>query len=131
PRVTSVAPSSEAAAAGLRAGDIIVAINGAETARRRVSAVSEELAAPADLPLHVRVERASEPMLLDLTFAPGEGVALETSQPRLTISTPLLGTPAHRAGVRPNDVIVAVDGQSAVDWSLDEAVRHITGPEGS
>src|SRR5690606_11994436 len=43
----------------------------------------------------------------------------------------LEGTPAHKAGVRPGDVITHVDGRSALGITLNQAVDQITGPEGT
>jgi carboxyl-terminal processing protease len=39
--------------------------------------------------------------------------------------------PAQRAGVRPGDVLVAVDGQTTVDMRLDEVINLVRGPEGT
>ncbi|MDX9912554.1 MAG: S41 family peptidase [Phycisphaerales bacterium] len=49
----------------------------------------------------------------------------------LQIVTPLDGTPAQRAGLRANDIIKKVDGQSTVGFSLDQAIDTITGPRGT
>jgi carboxyl-terminal processing protease len=48
---------------------------------------------------------------------------------RLSVVSPLEDTPAHRAGIKPGDVIATVNDQSTVGWTLDQAVRTITGPE--
>ena len=45
----------------------------------------------------------------------------------IMVVNPLEGTPAYYAGVKPNDVISEVDGESTVGWSLNEAVDRITG----
>ncbi len=52
-------------------------------------------------------------------------------QVRLMVVSPLRDSPALKAGIRPGDLIAAVDGVSTDGWSLDQAVRTITGPEGS
>jgi carboxyl-terminal processing protease len=41
------------------------------------------------------------------------------------------GSPAQRAGLRPGDIILKVDGQNVVDLPLDEVVGHILGPAGT
>ena len=48
----------------------------------------------------------------------------------IMVINPLEGSPAARAGVKPEDRIVAVDGQSTTGWSLNRAVDLITGPKG-
>jgi carboxyl-terminal processing protease len=46
----------------------------------------------------------------------------------IVVVNPLEGTPAYFGGVKPNDKIVEVDGESTVGWSLNDAVDRITGP---
>ena len=50
---------------------------------------------------------------------------------RLKVVTPLENSPALRAGIQPDDLILAVDGVSTADWDSDRAVREITGKEGT
>jgi carboxyl-terminal processing protease len=45
--------------------------------------------------------------------------------------TPLENSPALRAGVQPGDLIIGVDGGTTAGWTTDQAVREITGKEGS
>jgi carboxyl-terminal processing protease len=61
----------------------------------------------------------------------GVGVQVDLRDDRLTVVAPLEGSPGLRAGIKPGDVIVAVDGKSIVGMSLGEAVLLIRGPEGS
>ncbi|MDX1521167.1 MAG: S41 family peptidase, partial [Anaerolineae bacterium] len=50
---------------------------------------------------------------------------------RLTIAHPFPDRPAFEAGLRPDDVVLAVDGESVEGLSLYEAVLLIRGPAGS
>lgn len=61
----------------------------------------------------------------------GVGIQIAKRDGRLLCVSPLPGTPALRAGVKAGDVIAKVDGRDTTTWSLDQAVREITGPEGS
>ncbi|PIR97413.1 MAG: S41 family peptidase [Candidatus Doudnabacteria bacterium CG10_big_fil_rev_8_21_14_0_10_41_10] len=61
----------------------------------------------------------------------GIGAEIGIRQERLMIVSPLDGSPAEKAGLRPLDVILAVDGESAINFSLDEAVGKIRGEKGS
>ncbi len=61
----------------------------------------------------------------------GVGVQIRLIDNRLTVITPIEGSPAIKAGVRPGDVIVAIDGKSAQNLSLEDAVKKIMGPKGS
>ena len=50
---------------------------------------------------------------------------------RLLIVAPIADSPAERAGIRPGDIILEVDGVSIQGMSLIEAVSRIRGPRGS
>lgn len=60
----------------------------------------------------------------------GIGVQISRRDGRLVVISPLPNTPAQRAGLKAGDVISRVDGHDTATWSLDRAVREITGPEG-
>lgn len=49
----------------------------------------------------------------------------------LTVSDPIEGTPAYRAGLQPGDTIIAVDGKTTKDEPIDLSVSRIRGPEGA
>lgn len=61
----------------------------------------------------------------------GIGATVGLKDERITITAPLPGTPAERAGIRPGDVILEVDGESTEGWSVRESVIRIRGPEGT
>lgn len=50
---------------------------------------------------------------------------------RLIIVDPMMDQPAFQAGLRPDDMVLAIDGQSIEGLSLYEAVSLIRGPTGS
>ena len=50
---------------------------------------------------------------------------------KLVVVSPMAGSPAERAGIRPGDVIIAVDGTTIEGLGLLEAVSMIRGPRGS
>jgi C-terminal peptidase prc len=61
----------------------------------------------------------------------GVGILIRHDEKRqIMVVNALEGTPAYFAGVRPSDLIIEVDGESAVGWSLNDAVDRITGPRG-
>ena len=47
----------------------------------------------------------------------------------LSIIAPLPGTPAERAGLKAEDMILKIDGQDTANINLDEAVSKIRGPK--
>ncbi|PIQ78650.1 peptidase S41, partial [Candidatus Peregrinibacteria bacterium CG11_big_fil_rev_8_21_14_0_20_46_8] len=61
----------------------------------------------------------------------GIGAELEMKENQLIIVAPLKNSPAIAAGLRPGDIIVAIDGESTQDVGLFEAVTKIRGPKGT
>ena len=49
----------------------------------------------------------------------------------LIIIAPIDGTPASKAGIRPQDIIAEIDGKSTAGLAIDEAVSKIRGPKGT
>jgi len=59
----------------------------------------------------------------------GVGVQIEFDEfSNIKVVSPLEGTPAFRAGIKPGDVIKKVDGVNTFGLTLDQAVDLITGP---
>ena len=52
-------------------------------------------------------------------------------QGNLIIVAPIDGTPASKAGIRPQDVIAEIDGKSTVGMDIDTAVSKIRGKKGT
>jgi carboxyl-terminal processing protease len=61
----------------------------------------------------------------------GVGAQLRLRDGRVTVVTPLENSPALKAGLRPGDVIEAVDEQPTQGRQLAEVVRAILGPAGT
>lgn len=65
------------------------------------------------------------------TFS-GVGAELgENAQGNLIVVSPIEGFPAAKAGLRPQDVIVSINGQTTAGMTVDEAVSKIRGPKGT
>jgi carboxyl-terminal processing protease len=60
----------------------------------------------------------------------GIGATVQMHRHGLVVS-PMEGSPADQAGLRPGDIVVAVNGQSIIGMSLLEAVNLIRGPHGT
>ena len=60
----------------------------------------------------------------------GIGATVQMHRNGLVVS-PIEGSPAEQAGLRPGDIIIAVNGESIIGLSLLEAVNMIRGPKGT
>lgn len=62
-----------------------------------------------------------------------EGIGAEVSMidDRVTIVAPIKDSPAEKAGLRPNDQVLTIDGESVEGLDLYEAVAKIRGEKGS
>jgi len=61
----------------------------------------------------------------------GVGMEVGMRDGLLTVISPLKGTPAEAAGLAPGDAILAIDGESTAETSLQRAVQKIRGEIGS
>lgn len=61
----------------------------------------------------------------------GIGLQLGVKNKQITAISPIKGTPADKAGLRPGDLILAVDKKPTADLSIDEVVDLIRGPKGT
>lgn len=60
----------------------------------------------------------------------GIGIQVNGNGGRLTVVSPLPGTPALRAGIRSGDTIAEVDGKSTEGFNVSDAVKVLQGPPG-
>jgi carboxyl-terminal processing protease len=60
----------------------------------------------------------------------GIQVQIDPESRRLTVVTPLPGTPAYRAGVLSGDVIMEVEGESTEGYTVEDAVKKLKGKPG-
>jgi carboxyl-terminal processing protease len=61
----------------------------------------------------------------------GIGAALEKSKQDLVITSVFAGSPAAKAGLKPGDIIVTVDGQPTADAAIESSIARIKGNEGT
>lgn len=61
----------------------------------------------------------------------GIGIVITIKGKMLTVISPIEDTPAYRAGIKPGDTIIKIDGKEVVDISLHDAVNLLRGPEGT
>lgn len=61
----------------------------------------------------------------------GIGLQVDARNGWITVVAPIPGTPADRAGIRPGDQLVEVDGRAAAGWPMDRAVQAMRGPLGT
>ena len=61
----------------------------------------------------------------------GIGIQVAIQKGELTITSPIVGTPAYRAGLMAGDVIVKIEGVSTKGITLDGAVKKLKGKVGT
>jgi len=61
----------------------------------------------------------------------GIGAEVQMKNNQLVIVAPMDGTPAQRAGLRPGDIILKVNGKEVSGLPLEQAVGQILGPPGT
>jgi S1-C subfamily serine protease len=126
--VQDVAEGSAAAAAGFRAGDRILRIDGAPVANvRRLAAVLGIY--PEGQAVQVTVARDSAEATLDATLVAPKpcAIGMDLVRPQGNDFSPRVAaveedSPAATAGLRPGDVILAVDGRP-IDLTGKQAFR--------
>jgi carboxyl-terminal processing protease len=64
------------------------------------------------------------------TFS-GLGILVGMRNGRLTVITPIEGTPASRLGLRAGDHINSIEGEPTETMGLDDAVKQLKGPKGT
>lgn len=59
----------------------------------------------------------------------GIGAEMQKKNDQIMVTSPMKGSPAERAGIRPKDVITKVNGKSIKGKALDEVVKEVRGKE--
>jgi len=75
-------------------------------------------------------ERKQNDQSLSGTYV-GIGVQLEEQKGQVVVAAPIQGSPAEKAGISPDDVVLAVDGKSVRGDDISEVVEKVKGPEGT
>jgi len=61
----------------------------------------------------------------------GLGILVGQRNGRLTVITPIEGTPASRLGIRAGDIIHLIEGEPTSKMTVDDAVSRLKGPKGT
>ena len=87
-----------------------------------------------DDPHSAYVQPSDVRQITDLTRGEFGGVGMYVGRHAdggFEVISPIEGNPAHRAGVLPGDLIVAINGESAVEFDLTDIVTRLRGPPGT
>ncbi len=61
----------------------------------------------------------------------GIGAELTLRNELITVVSPLKDSPAKKAGIQPEDIIIEIDGVDVNEYSFEQAVMKIRGPKGT
>ena len=61
----------------------------------------------------------------------GLGIIISKRNGKVTVITPVEGSPAERLGIRAGDVIDRIEGESIDDLAVDAVVKKLKGPKGT
>src|SRR4051794_35276263 len=61
----------------------------------------------------------------------GVGMTVGPRNNKIIVIAPFVGTPAYRAGIRPGDIITAVDGKPTDNMSTSDVAELLKGPRGT
>jgi carboxyl-terminal processing protease len=61
----------------------------------------------------------------------GVGMMIEEQDDKIYVFTPYENTPSYRAGIKPGDLLVSVDGKSTDGMNTDQVARLLKGPKGT
>ncbi len=61
----------------------------------------------------------------------GIGAQLGMKDERIIVVSPLKDSPAEKEGLKTNDIIISIDGESTEGWALTQAVNKIRGERGT
>ena len=81
---------------------------------------------------YIRPDEVAE--ITDLTRGEFGGVGMYVaahSDGGVEVISPIEGQPAHRAGVRAGDLIVAIDGESALEFDVSDIIPRLRGTPGT
>jgi carboxyl-terminal processing protease len=61
----------------------------------------------------------------------GVGMLIQQQNNKVYVVTPYENTPSYRAGIRPADIIAAIDGKTTEGMTSDLVAKHLKGPKGT
>ncbi|MGB8258734.1 MAG: S41 family peptidase [Terracidiphilus sp.] len=61
----------------------------------------------------------------------GVGMLIQQQNNKVYVVTPYEGTPSYKAGIRPADIIAAIDGKSTDGMTSDLVAKSLKGPKGT
>jgi carboxyl-terminal processing protease len=115
-------------------GEDFVAQDSVDPEVLRQGAIDGALAALDD-PHTIYIDPETYALGIDIVTGQFEGIGARVEEDpisgEIVIVAPFRDSPADKAGIRAGDVILTVDGESTVGWTVGQAVRVIRGPQGT
>jgi carboxyl-terminal processing protease len=115
-------------------GEDFVAQDSVDPEMLRQGAIDGALSALGD-PHTIYIDPETYSLGIDIVTGQFEGIGARVEQDpvsgEIVIVAPFRDSPADKAGIRAGDVVLTVDGESTVGWTVSQAVRRIRGPQGT
>ncbi len=131
PRVGAILPDSPAEQAGIKPGDLILQVN-SRPVKTFQQLITNEMLNPGKEMVY-KIQRGNEILVKKIKLARSKeegagysGIILPGSEPIIGRVQP--GSPAEKAGLKPDDKILAVNGQAVKYWhELSELIQKSQG----
>lgn len=101
--------------------------------QKRIEGAVQGMLQSLDDPYTVYLEPSTNKRFLEDLEGQFDGIGAELSirDALLTVVAPLEGSPAEKAGIKPKDIIIKVNGQETASMSFDDAIAKIRGKKGT
>lgn len=133
--LATVISGGKAETVGLKPKDEIIRINDMDVKGKSLDEISDYLAKNDNTTFTFLMQRECELTRKKIDYQKhsffGVGIFLDTEDNGLVINSVIVGGPADRAGLKPKDKVVSIEGKPGSGMSVNDAAGLIGGTESS